>query len=34
MEGGRHVQNHHSCNTSHLHTLDTITDFTPRDEHR
>lgn len=33
MEGGRHVQNHHSCNTSHLHTLDTITDFI-RDEHR
>ncbi len=33
MEGGRHVQNHHSCNTSHLRALDTITDFI-RDEHR
>jgi hypothetical protein len=33
MEGGRHVQNHHSFNTSHLHSLDTLTDFTG-DKHR
>lgn len=33
MEGGRHVQNHHPCHTSHLRALDTLTDFT-RDEHR
>lgn len=33
MEGDRHVQNYHSCHTSHLCALDTLTDFT-RDEHR
>ena len=27
MEGGQHVQNHHSFNTNHLHSLDTLTDF-------